>query len=552
MRFTNMLRALGITMMVTMLSSCFLAQPEPITPAQRADRIANDKHDMFAHQIPIGSPITLSEAMARALKYNLDLRLKTADAVLANSELNVAQMEMLPDIVASAGYVSRSNEYAVKTSPDSNVTSFSQDRHRRVFDLQMTWNILDFGVSYINAKQKVDSYFIALERHRKMQQNIIRDVRYAYYRAVSAQKLLRQIEPMMGQVEGAISKSQKLEKSQTQKPLEALQYQRSLLATLRDLTTLRRELVNAKKELAALMNLSPSQRFNVDESPNSNPALPTNFPTDIRELEYHALQYRPEIREEDYRTRITVNEVNKAKVRMLPGFELNLGYNYDSNSFLVNNAWSNFGAQLTWNLIKIFSGPANIARAKRELLVSDIRRMALSMAIMTQVDVAYLRYNQLKKDLKVVKDEMNVSKRIYTQISEGYKAQKNSELELIQSKTDKILAQLRYDLTYAEYQNSGGQLMSSVGFDVIPIVDTRNPIRHLDNKIKASLKIQPAWVRDNYKSGYRAHLMHRQHRPEKHRHVRNANGKNVAMHKHRQMAKKSDDIGLTIPEEVLY
>ena len=55
-------------------------------------------------------PITFYEAAARALKYNLDYRLKLMESALAANLRDVASYEMLPRLVASAGYVGRNND----------------------------------------------------------------------------------------------------------------------------------------------------------------------------------------------------------------------------------------------------------------------------------------------------------------------------------------------------------------------------------------------------------------------------------------------------------
>lgn len=494
MSIAKLIKLATIAVAVLGMTGCCTFHPKAITQCERAERIAKDKCLMFANQEPVRGVITLSEAMARALKYNLDLRLKTADAILARNDFNVSNYDMLPDVVGTAGYLSRSNEYAVKTDPSSTVISFSQDRHRRVADLQLTWNILDFGVSYIEARQKGDQFLISLERRRKMEQNIMRDVRYAFFRAVSAQKVIRKIDPLLQKVRGAISKSKKLEREQTQAPMVALSYQKSLLETLRELTVLRRELANAKRELASLMNVPPGQRFLVSEAITGIRVLPRSFPMNTKRLEYLALQHRPEVREEDYRTRISVNEVTKAKLRILPGIEVTGGYNYDSNSFLVHNEWANFGSQLVWNLMRIVSGPANIERAKRELIVSNTRRLALSMAVLTQVDVAYLRYHEVRSELNVNRTERDVLDRLYAQVKKAFTAKKVSELNLIQAQMDRILAHLRYDLVYAEWQNSAGQLLSSVGYDLLPIVDTTQRVGRLRQQIHAALDTEPTWL----------------------------------------------------------
>ena len=48
--------------------------PEPITQEERVQRAAEDMEAMFADQEPLEGPVSLAEAMARAVKYNLDHR----------------------------------------------------------------------------------------------------------------------------------------------------------------------------------------------------------------------------------------------------------------------------------------------------------------------------------------------------------------------------------------------------------------------------------------------------------------------------------------------
>jgi outer membrane protein TolC len=66
---------------------------------------------------PIKGPLTLDEAMARALKYNLDRRARLMEEALALNQLDVSQLDMLPKLMAQAGYASRSVERATFSSP---------------------------------------------------------------------------------------------------------------------------------------------------------------------------------------------------------------------------------------------------------------------------------------------------------------------------------------------------------------------------------------------------------------------------------------------------
>ncbi len=127
------------------------------------------------------------------------------EQALSQQQLELARYDMLPQIAMSAGYVGRSNTSAsssrsVETGRQSLEPSTSLDQNRDVADLTMVWNVLDFGVSYVSAKQRADQRWIADERKRKVVHTVIQDVRSAYWRAVAAERLLGRIDSLIDRV----------------------------------------------------------------------------------------------------------------------------------------------------------------------------------------------------------------------------------------------------------------------------------------------------------------------------------------------------------------
>ena len=133
--------------------------------------------------------------MARALKYNLDTQVDLKEETLRLGEKRLAEYDMLPDLVANADYFSRSNQPgATSISLLTGTPSLQPSRstEKTVFDgdLELSWDILDFGLSYVRAKQRSDEVLIAMEQRRSTVNRVIEDVRSAYWRAVSAERLL--------------------------------------------------------------------------------------------------------------------------------------------------------------------------------------------------------------------------------------------------------------------------------------------------------------------------------------------------------------------------
>lgn len=90
-------------LMLVFLGGCNL-NPIPITDDERLATMMQDQTEMYAKQEPISAPLTLYDALARALKYNFDHRLTVMEAVLQDTQLEVATLNMLPKLTANAGY----------------------------------------------------------------------------------------------------------------------------------------------------------------------------------------------------------------------------------------------------------------------------------------------------------------------------------------------------------------------------------------------------------------------------------------------------------------
>ncbi|EJM74746.1 MULTISPECIES: TolC family protein [Pseudomonas] len=451
------------------ISGCAV-KSEPIERSVSEQRARSDLQSMYKGQEPLSGPLTLHQAMARAVKYNLEGRLKIMEEALAKRQLDLASFDMLPRMALDAGYVGRNNVSAsssqsVRTGTQSLEPSTSQDRDREVADLTMVWNVLDFGVSYISAKQQGDQRLIVQERRRKVINTIVQDVRSAYWRAMAAERLLKQIDSLMSRVETARGNSQSMSQQRIGDPIQALGYQRSLIEATRQLEEQRRALSLAKTELATLINLPLGTELTL--ATQDDYVIP-ELKVDLASLEQEALTSRPELREQDYQSRISAAETRKAMLRLLPGLEFSAGGHYDSNSFLVEQGWADYGVKVTWNLFNVISAPAAINVAKAGEEVATARRQAMSIAVLAQLYVANANYREALRQFKTNQQLSDIDGQIVGQLRNRYQAAGLGELDLIQGELNTLQADLRRDLSYADLRNAYGQIFASAGLDPLP------------------------------------------------------------------------------------
>ncbi|MGY0216136.1 TolC family protein [Endozoicomonadaceae bacterium StTr2] len=470
-----MKRTLLASSIMLVVSGCAIT-PEAVSPARVSMTATADLEQLTQDEAQITQAISLEEAIARAVKFNRDKRLKSFEAALAQGQLELVQQDMLPELTTSAGY-SRRNNYAASASTTfqngkpaklNNPTySVSQGKEQATKDAVFTWDILDFGLSYVRAKQHADRYLIAQERERKSLQNIVQDVRAAYWRAVSAERLLAKIDPLMEQAATALDDSRQIELRRLSSPMEALYYQRELLDVLRALQSLKQDLLSAKVELASLMDIKPGTLFSLADTENPEFSMP-ELNIELAVIEEQALRNRPELLETYYQQRISVQETRAAFLKMLPGLSLTAGAYDSNNKYLLNQDWTSIGARVSWNLFDVFKVPVERRMAKTRAALAQEQRLAASMAVLAQVHLANTRFEQTRNSFNLADRYLQVASRINEQIRNAAELEQTAELDLIRESLNLLLAELRRDVAYADLQNSYGRIFASMGMDLLP------------------------------------------------------------------------------------
>jgi outer membrane protein TolC len=460
-----------IVAVLTMSGGCAVT-PVAFSDAENMARVELDSQQIYASQEAVTGPIDVYDAMARALRYNLDKRVRLAELAVANYQVNVDLWDLVPPLDSRTGIQSRnkvnaSSSRSIESGLESLEPSTSTENTVRAFDLRMAFNVLDFGVSYLRARQSGNQTLIAKERQRSTAQSIIRDVRSVYWNAVAAERVQDKIEPMVQGVQKALEAARQTVSQGLRTPLEALRYQLALVDAMEKLQRLRIQITAPRMELARIMNLRPDQDFTL-LVPDRNRLTVPSLDTSVSTLETQALQSRPELRESAYLHRISADETRKTFVRLLPGIEIGGGYNLNSNDFLTNKNWSTYSASVTWNLVNLFSGKSQISLSKANEDVVELQRLALTAAIITQVHVATAAYKEAMSGYKLAQERNKIESEILRQVEATGPSQEGGKLEVIQAKLNAGVASLRNDLSYAELQTAFATVQQAIAVDQLP------------------------------------------------------------------------------------
>ena len=458
------------------LISCAKRSPEPI----KADVISKSAEGDLAKIKKIKEQndilkkdleVDLYTAIALAIENNKDLKVKILESSLSYKKIEDVEFDMLPSMTANAGYTS-SDKYKATTSatvPDSDKagslgSSYSTSRDRDVTEQNVgfSWNILDFGLSYIRAGQSSDRYLISKELERKATSNIKRDVVRAYWNALSADKLIKRYDPLLIKVNKALNDSQKIEELLLQKPMDALLYQKELLDIQRALQSQKQSFINAKIELRSLMGLLPNEKISLVETD-----LPLNeLNMKLDEMETHALENRSELMENRYEERISIAETKAGIRSLMPGVNFNASWTSSSNDYLMNKSNFEYGSSIGANLLNVFRAPKLKKLNKKNTEIIKEQRLALSMAVLSQVHISNIEYQMALEEYETAERYFEVSRKITEQVRNAQKIARFGELELIREEASLLVAELRKDIAFSKVQFSIAQVFTSVGIDV--------------------------------------------------------------------------------------
>jgi outer membrane protein TolC len=451
------------------LSGCSMLEPQPLT-VDEIDNLAEEaRNESHTDVEPIHGVLTQQEAIARAVKYNLSWRIHMMEEALSHNQLDMSRYDMLPKLTASAGYTSRNN-YHLTSAVDS-VTGepslanpfISTDREHTTTGLELTWNTLDFGVSYYNAKQQADRLLIASEKRRKAMHTLIQDVNTAYWRAASAQALKPMITEAIEMAEDALAKSRREQAEQLHGAEESLRYQRQLLENLRLLEIINKELISAKVELAHLINAPVGEEIKLAEMKFDLPQNILDQP--LAQLEQTAIENNPEIRQKIYDTRIAAIEAKKTLLKVFPRLNLNFGSQRDDDRYLVNNSWREAGGLLSFNLFDLFSLQTRQKFANAGVTLSEQKMMATLMAVIAKVHIARLDYEGAQRQFKRADEVWQVDDQLRQHTSNAVKLQTQGRLQLVAQRTIAVLSLLRRYQAYADAQAAAARLQASLGLE---------------------------------------------------------------------------------------
>ena len=486
--------AIPLTTIVMVATGCSF-MPKPLTMGEQQTLMQLDRVRAQSQVEPVGDLLTLNEAVARGLKYNLDHRSKLLEQAIAVGAYDVSKYDMLPKVLASAGYNYRNNYFitnatgAYSGAPSGAAEPFvNSDKQYNQTGLMLSWSLLDFGVSYFNARQNADRIVVASERRRRTMHVLVQDIQAAYLRAAAAQKLKVDIENTISEATVALKNSSKVEKDGLRPPIDALKYQKALLDNIKILETIDLELSTAKVELNQLINLPAKANLKLEDPDKL--AVPNSYSnSDAEEFEVRAIVANADLKESIYNARIAVEETRKSMLRLFPGLTFNIGPQSSNNSYYINKNWVEGAANVSFNLWNLLSAPAVIELADQNQDLAAQKRMMIQMAIISQVHLSKIQLNNSSRLYARSAEIDSVDGRIAKITAAKFKEGTASQAEKVAADASYIVSKLRKYQALSQLFAASGKMQATTGMEP-----------HFDSLDDTSLKDMTLKVGDSFKT----------------------------------------------------
>jgi outer membrane protein TolC len=472
-----------------LLGACSVVEPEPLNESEIVMAAVDDRWLIAASEEPIAGPVDLAEATARALKFNLEHRVQVMEEALAAESFELAKYDMLPVLAAEAGanfrdsYNASSSE-SYETRQESLEPSYSEDRAQYTASGRFSFSLLDFGVSYLQAKQEANRFLVAQLAREKSMQRLANQVRTAYWRAAALQRVSPEIERLLREAGAARADLESVHAQRLRPPVETLEEIRALTETIQQLETMQQSVSSAMIDLAGLINITPGTDIPLVIPAQLDP-MP-RFDETPEELELLALANNTDYTAQLYNVRVDRDEARKSILRLLPGVELFAGSLYDSNSFLVFNQWNEAGARVTWNIMRLLATPQIMDQNEAREVVTQARRLAANMGAITQLYLAWQQYRSALDRLERAADIDDLDRQIEALAANATNNGAMAESTRLRNQVRALRSSVARMLAYASAQESYGNLLSAMGLNPVPLDYQSRPVSELATDIRES------------------------------------------------------------------
>lgn len=456
---------MAATLITFAVTGCAAIAP-PVSEPQIAEFAADLADELAAAPEPLVDVLTVDDAVRRTVRRNHNIRAKELEAALSEAKVLIQSASMLPGIVAESDYYRRDRPHMSHSSL-SPTYSTSTDPRSASRQIALSWNVLDFGLSFVRTRQGLDKALQQHEEANRVRARIVEETRSVYWRAVALEKLDGAMSRLDREVDSAIALSRAASRDPTIDPMSPINYQRDILNSQRELNLLQTSLAGATDQLKQSIGLPLIERLRLDDTRRALILPHSSSADDVAA----AMRQRPEIRQHMYDMRIAEDEVHATILQLLPGVTFSKTFASDTNSYLLQSNWISWGTKIAGNLIDLARLPADLDAIDAQQDVHRKNALAAASTIAMQVHVARARIAVQTRAYRDAERFAEIQRQLLHQVRTSVALNKIGRQALAREKLAMLLAEIRAIVAFAELHAAFAAYASAKG-DALDEVET--------------------------------------------------------------------------------
>jgi outer membrane protein TolC len=424
---------------------------------QRRTNLAEDLSLLHPQSpVDVPDPLTVDTAIRIGLQNNLDMRISKVVAEITDENTVAEKLKRLPAL-----------NFNATLSQSSHSSDPDVDKLQKSGSLSLTWNILDFGLSYIRSWQAaMQSEIRRMERLRQAQ-TLARDISTAYWKAVLAEQSLEQIRTLETEVKDYKTKAEILVSQKRLDPIASKAIEKKIVELAITAANLRAEISNGKIELCRLMGLSPGTLLNLarEDFRTFIEKMPMPETLEPQKLEMISLNNRPEFFSSDFEVRVQQEEARAVLVSMFPGIQFSSSNYYNANSNYENNIWTVWGATISSSLLSLPSKYAEWQGQKKSIEMVKLQRVMLTAGVIVQAHMSLHDYTVKRRQFNLYDDSFAIAEDLLRMSRERHELGLLSNWALTQRMLEEVVARLERDRRIVEVINAYNTLLVTMGLN---------------------------------------------------------------------------------------
>ncbi|MCB1135925.1 MAG: TolC family protein, partial [Chlamydiia bacterium] len=396
---------------------------------------------------------------------NLDLWVRSREQEVQWKQAQVQRWEQLPNLIGRYNLDSRdrhtgSSSQSLITGVPPAPPSIGSEQHLDSEDLLLTWSILDYGMSYYRALSQGEKACQHLWETERLQDQIIETVVDAYWRAVTARRGMDYGEEFLRAGEDFQQRLEKLREQQIVVHRDTLILADQIIEMRRRLSVYHQEYSQAMGDLCLAMGIAPRGSMILEEPKWSYDKVLLD---PVEELELMALASRPDLVALDHSEQATIEDIHAEYLSMYPNIFGELEWQRNANHFLVFNTWRSAALRMTWDVLRVPQKWNNYCAAKGNRDIVQANRLALGMATLSQVHLAYETIKILEDQYSLALEKRIIATDLARTTTQQLYVGMNNELETLLRQVDAFDAEMQSLRILSDLRSSEQKLGTAVG-----------------------------------------------------------------------------------------